>query len=310
MVKSNQMARRILPAWALVAMLAGSAPAAAPTTQPLQTVTHASPVAATDLDQTLAQQWVVLSLAANQQAILWGVPVTADRPTTAIAGCSSEYQFCLVLDGAVTRKDLSADTGHVIFWSPQPGTATRVMEFSGRDLQQSLRHAGRPDLAKRLDGFSDRQATRRWWGLVRPMKVNIGAPLRPAIDNARKSYLMQPEVVRVRRATTRPVELPWNVASAMMDRLKASDTSAVAELLSPALFVEPAKRNELAKARHGVAADLVAQPWTQAINPDSLRATDDPMRYWFSSGDQNFIMTLSPFDQMVFVQSIEPKEQP
>lgn len=302
---------RSIQRWMTAALLSGTAFALAdaPTTQPtLETVADRKSVATADLDRSLASDWVVARLDRDQSLTAWGVPMTADQPSTAIVGCSSEYQFCMVTAGEVRQGDLTADTGHVIFWSPT--TKPRVMEFSGRDLQRSMHGLGRDDLSEQLAGFTASQDRRRWWGLVRPIKVNIGQPVRAAIDDARKSYLMQPEVVRVRRAAATPSDLPSKTAHAMIGHLRAGKTAEVAQLLSPQLFLEAAKRNELSQMREGFAASLVSQSWTKQINTDSLRATSDPMKYWFSAGKQNFVMTLAPFDQAVFVKSIVAENQP
>ena len=284
--------------------------AASPSTQPtIQTVNDRAAVSVDDVNRAAAADWLVVSFEPGQQLTVWDVPLTADVPTTAIIGCSSEYQFAMVLDGQLRRDELIAGQGKAMFWSPQVGSKARVMEFSARDQQKSLRASGRGDLADRLNDFAASQDRRRWWGLVRPMKLNIGAPMKVSVDNARKSYLMQPEVLHLRQAAANPADIPRVTAWAMFDHLRAGRTEEIAQLLSPELFLEPAKRNELSQARHAVAASIVAQPWTKQINEGSLRATSDPLKYWFSADKQAFVMTLKPFDQMVYVTSISPETE-
>jgi len=304
----TKFSRRFAAVLWLAAILPGAA-WAEPTTKPatLETVTDRSAVQSADLDRVLTEQWVAIHLAAGQSQPVWGAPVTSDEPSTVIAGCSSEYQFCLVTDGRASRGDLTAEQGQVMFWPAGPGKG-RVMQFSGRDLQHSLQLAGRNDLAEPLNTFSSHQDTKRWWGLVRPMSVNIGAPLRAGIDSARKSYLMQPEVVRLRHAAPGNAELPALTADAVLGHLKAGRASELSQLLSPEWFIEPAKRNELSQARLAVATTLIAQPWTKQINDGSLRATEDANVFWFSAGKENFVLTLKPFDEMVYVSSIQPQQ--
>ncbi len=280
-----------------------------PITPPvIQTVTGRKTVDAGDVDRALSSQWLAVDLQPGQSVSAWGAPVTANPRSTVLIGSSSEFQFCVVTAGQVRRGDLSADTGHVIFWSMKPGAKPQVLEFSGRDFQQSMRTAGRDDLADSLNSFTDSQNKRRWWGLVRPMNVNIGAPMGASVDQTRKSYLLQPEVVKIRKSARNADDIAPLTARVMLAHLKSQETDGVAQLLSPEWFLEPAKRGELDQARHAVAASLVGQSWTKNITDNSLRATDDPMRYWFSSGKQNFIMTLKPFDEMVYVLSIVPEE--
>lgn len=305
----DQFLNRRVAAVLLMATCVPAAVLAEPTTKPasLETVADRAAVQPAEIDKVLADQWVAMHLSAGQSQPVWGVPVTADVDSTIITGCSSEYQFCLVTEGQARRGDLVADQGHVIFWSAATGAKPRVMQFSGRDLQHSLQMAGRNDLSEPLSDFSAHQDTKRWWGLVRPMNVNIGAPLKAGVDAARKSYLMQPEVVRLRHAAKNDAELPGLTADAVLAYLKAGHTSELSQLLSPEWFVEAAKRNELTQARQSVATMLIAQPWTKQINDGSLRATNDPNVYWFSAGKANFVLTLKPFDEMVYVSSIQPQ---
>jgi len=290
--------------------------ATTPATQPVavdpdaptfQTVNDRRPVQPDEVDRALASEWIQCDLLAGKSFQLWGHPVMANEPSTIILGCSSEYQFVLVLSGEVKFHNYKADSGHVIFWPGKAGAKPRVMEYSGRDFQKSMRDSGRADLAEKLDRFTSSQNTRRWWGLVRPMKVNIGAPVRGSVDLARRSYLMQPEAVRVRNNAKDPEDVPRATASAMFDHLRAGQSSEVAQLLSPELFLEPAKRNELARAREGVANTIVSQAWTKQIDEQSFRGTSDPYRYMFSAGEKTYVMTLKPFDQMVYVTSIRPE---
>lgn len=272
-----------------------------------ETLNDRKPVMAGEIDRALASEWIVATLPESNQFPMWGQPVIADAGSTLVLGCSSEYQFVLVLSGKAKRGTLSADAGHVVFWPAGAGAKPRVMEYSGRDFQRSMRDSGRADLAAKLDEFTSSQDTRRWWGLVKPMNVNIGAPVRVAVDQARKSYLMQPEAIRVRHDSKNTEDIPRATASAMFNRLRSGESKEVAQLLSPELFLEPAKRNELARAREAVATNIVGQPWTKQIDEASFRGTSDPYKYMFSSGKRVFVMTLKPFDQMVYVTSIRPE---
>ncbi len=312
-MRSCRSPRRIhrLHRWITACLLCPAAIAIAepPTTQPMiETLADHKVLASADLEKSLAGDWHVVRLDRDQKLTVWGHPFSADTTSTAVIGCSSEYQFVMVSEGAFRQGDLTATPGQVIFWTPT--SQPRVLEFSGRDFQRSMHNLGRDDLAAQLNDFTAGQNHRRWWGLVKPMKVNIGQPVRASIDDARKSYLMQPEIVRVRRETPIATDLPGATARAMLTDLQAGKTAEVAQLLSPELFLEPAKRNELTTMREGFAAALVAQPWTKQITLDSVRATSDPMKYWFSAGKQNFVMTLAPFDQAVFVKSIVAENQP
>ena len=137
--------------------------APAPATQPVETdpdaptfetVNDRRPVQPDEVDRALASEWIHCDLLNGKTIQVWGHPVTANEPSTIILGCSSEYQFILVLSGEVKFNNDKADSGHVIFWPGKAGAKPRVMEYSGRDFQKSMRDSGRVDLAEKLDRFT------------------------------------------------------------------------------------------------------------------------------------------------------------
>lgn len=264
-----------------------------------------------EIGRQLAKSWIVARLDSGAKIVLWDVSLQAREESAVLCGASSSFIFSAVLKGRLAFNDqLTAGEGRTFVWQHTGSSALQVFEFSARDLARSFGNSGRHDLADLLKPAARKQDRLRFWGVLRPTSLNVSMPTNPTLENLRKSYLTQPEVVAARRSATIIGELADNVAKGFLASVIKRDADAVGQFVTPAFFREAAKAGRLQEARREFALMLLDQPWVKSVDPQSLRQTDDTLIYLFQSGGKLFAMELEVFDASVFVSAIEEAKVP
>jgi hypothetical protein len=297
-------------------LLALSCPAAVV----FQSYESRTPVPADQLTREALQSWVVaLADEGGGETALWDLQIDFTPGSRVLAGTSSELLFLAVIEGAVAVTStnaavkggpLVAGPGDAVYAGHDAGSGLRRAPFSAERLLATLEQAGRSDLAGGLDVIASRQQRRMAWGLLRPTRLNIASPLRAGPENLRKSYLNQPEILSLRRASTTPADLAQAVASQFVSGLAKADASIVGHLISPRSFDEAVKNNALQAARQGFARELLRQPWVKGVDPASVKPSEFlPLAYEFSAGGERYEVHLEPFDATYFVKSVLPLSQ-
>jgi hypothetical protein len=130
------------------------------------------------------------------------------------------------------------------------------------------------------------------------------------LEDLRKSYLTQPEVIAAKRSSTIIGTLADNIAKGFLAAVIKRDADTVGQFVTPAFFREAAKAGRLQEARREFASTLLDQPWVKSVDPQSLRQTDDTLIYLFQSEGKLFAMELEVFDASFFVSAIEEVKEP
>ena len=266
-------------------------------------------VSAASLDRALIDGWVVAELDRGQSMRLWDVGVEAVEPAVVLWGLSSEFLYAAVVSGMIrTPGGDVAEAADAVVWGHMGSSAARVQPYSTRDLRAALRDQGRDEWVQALEPAHRRQERRRFWGLVRPTALNVSVPLRPEVESVRRLYLLDPAVVGTKRASASAQELSRRVAETFLTALRDGDTARAAALLDPGPFEDPAQRGRFAETRAAYVASLAEQPWVAGIDPASLEPADEPRRFVFRSGDEDWALETVVFDTGMFVGSVRKTE--
>jgi len=264
-----------------------------------------------ELGRQLAESWIVARLDSGGKIVLWDISLRACEDSAVLCGVSSSFIFSAVLKGRVAFNDqLTASGGQTFVWQHAGPASLQVFDFSARDLARSFARGSRDDLTELLNPVVRSQNRKRFWGLLRPTGVNIAMPTNPLVENLRKSYLTQPEVIAAKRSATRLGDLADNIAREFLTALIKPDADAVGQLITPAFFREAAKAGRLQEARRGFASGLLSQQWAKSVEPGSLRQTEDTLVYLFQAGAKPFRMEMEIFDSSLFVAAIEEVKKP
>lgn len=223
--------------------------------------------------------------------------VWVDGEGEAIFGVSPDtiYAFCVA--GRVQSGGVEAEPGQVLLWTPAGVTPERY-HVDVRHLRTSMEVVGLPALDETLAALEAEQADQIWWGALQPTGVNAVAATTPEVNEQRKRYLQDAEVVALRFDPEGPEALPGRVAAMFVESLRAGDGDRVAKLMSPKLGVEDAGSDTV--SRRTVANALAARDWS-SVGPEALSPTDDPLAWTVSSGESAYDLTLVPGDGLFYV---------
>ncbi|WP_221435338.1 hypothetical protein [Algisphaera agarilytica] len=256
--------------------------------------------------RTLVDQWLVVDLQNEDKAYLWDVSITAEQDQTRIVlGMSSEFIFAAVLKGQANCEAGVLESGDVLLLRHLGTTPPGKNVFAAREFAQTLRDAGRSDLATDLDRTIKVQKQKRFWGVLRPTNLNVGSPMNDDVEALRQSYTT-PTLVRLKRSVDDIHELPELVAFTFLQAANANNAETIAALLDPTPFRSSAKEGRLEEDRRAIATRVLEQNWASGIALGSIKATPDPMRFVFLAGNKPYQIHLTVFDGGVFVQRIEP----
>ncbi len=223
--------------------------------------------------------------------------VWIDGGGKAIFGVSPDTLYAFVVDGRAQSGGVEAEPGQVLLWTPA-GVTPECYHVDIRYLRSSMDVVGLPELDEKLAALESEQADQIWWGALQPTGVNAVAATPPQINEQRKRYLQNPEVVALRFDPDGPAALPARVAAMFVEALRDGDGDRVAKLMSPKLGVEDAASDTV--SRRTIASALAARDWS-GVGPEALSPTDDPLAWTVQSGAAAYDLTLVPGDGLFYV---------
>ncbi len=270
-------------------------------------------IAVDTINRRLTDSWLDVGLAKGESVRVYDLTVQATEPSKAIVGASSEYLFAACLSGEIRAAGQTASVGQVIIWKHDAEYKPTVRRFSAREFQQTLKDKGATSAANALALVADNQKTARFWGTQRVSGVNIGSPLQPTAEDLRREYLLQDQILSLRRSAAE--NLPQATARAATAALAKGDAAALSQLLTPAYFRDPAKQARLNEARLAMAKQLIAnlpneKPDATKLKPASTATAPSaglPLNtraFTVSAGASTITIEVGPFDSGWFVTAI------
>lgn len=223
--------------------------------------------------------------------------VWVDGGGEAIFGVSPDTIYTFCVDGRVQSGGVEAQPGQVLLWTPAGVTPERY-HVDIRYLRSSMDVVGLPVLDEKLAALEAKQADKIWWGALQPTGVNAVAATPPELNEQRKRYLQDAEVVALRFDPEGPEALPARVAAMFVAALRDGDGDRVAKLMSPKLGVEDTASDTV--SRRTIANALAARDWS-GVGPEALSPTDDPLAWTVQRGEAAYDLTLVPGDGLFYV---------
>lgn len=295
----------------------------------LQRSDNGATIELAQLDRVLSRSGVIARLGPGARVQPFGIEIASDDGAAAYLGGSSEYLFAAALAGRIEGGERSATGGEVLVWD-MLGSPPRLFAFDVDRFLATSSLAIDPVLRDALQAASGRQARATYWGLLAPAQVNLQAPVPPGLEALRRDYLLQPEVIRLRRlAGGDPVALSRAVAERFVESVAARDRTAVTALLHPVLFQQQGGQDwRVLRARFAealVSGPLPAALAEASVNPLDTAApaetegedTDEqadadaegivqlPAVWRVESPAGGYRLELGPFESMIYVTALE-----
>jgi hypothetical protein len=247
----------------------------------------------------------LLKLAAGEETTAWGTTVKAREPSVLLLSLSSELATIAVLDGKVVHGGKAAGPGEA-FVTTIESRKTQRLQFDARRLTATLPPEWRDDAGVPLDAIAARQSRLRYWGLIEPSKLNASAPVAPAMEAVRSSYLNNDAIALLRREAAGDLQtLAVLTAKRFAAALAARDAATVSALIDPKPFTDTgASAEKWQSARNAFAAKLTGDAaLTSAMATEPAVAADDQTA--FDAG--SYRIRLVPRDRAMFVAAVEAK---
>ena len=189
-----------------------------------------------DLEEVLSQSGVVARLAEGERLSVFGTDVETRADSTIFLALSSEYFLAACLSGMIESGSNSAEPGQVLVMRLDEPTAQTFYFDVERFLATSLL-AQDSGVRSSLEAVAVSHERLRFWGLLETVGINARAPVSPAVEGIRGSYLLTPTVVRLRgEAAGDRKKLARLVAEHFVGELAERELEPVKSLLDPQLF--------------------------------------------------------------------------
>ncbi len=269
-------------------------------------------IAYQDLERVLTESGVVASLAEGDRLGVFGTDLTARADSKVFLALSSEYFTAACLGGAIESGSASAEPGQTFIVHID----RRSLETFYFDVERFLATtylALDPEIRSTLEGVATSHARLKFWGLLRPVGLNARAPVSPAIEQIRRSYLLTPTVVRLRReAAGESAKLARLVAERFVGGLVEKDLEPIESLLSPRLFqseTQPYNRETWQRLRSRIAQTLVDGGLPEDLAEAEIEATGDGSGFRVIARERTYRLNLMKIDGMFFVEALEPEDE-
>ena len=274
-----------------------------------QRTDNGAPVAPEALNAAVTRGGILVRLDAGDSVAVHRLNLRASMPAVAYVAASSEYVVAAVLAGEVASDGLAAGPGQALVQRIGRGGVERYAFDVDRFLASSSLLVD-PDLQAALEEARTRQANRIWWGLLEPTGFNAQSPVLPAVEAARRDYLLRPAVIGVRQdARGDRTAMARFTAERFVAAVAARDEATARDLLSPSLFFEGGRgQTEWLTLRAAFARELVNGELGRRLHGAQVEQGDLGNGFLVRAADGGaFRLTEAAFDDMVFVTSLRPE---
>lgn len=292
----------------IIVALAGTAPASSAT---LVRAGDGAAVAAEQVDANLAQDSLVVALAAGESLAVVDQQLRADGDSRAMISLSSEFLTIAVTHGRMRLEGgPTAGPGGVLLLALD-GDRVQRLAFNAARLSATLSPGARPLIGEDLEGVIALQRRGAFWGSYEPLRVNARAPGAPGAEALRATYLSEPAIVRQRRAAAGMVTVADRgriAANAFLAAYRADDAAALAALLDPAPFLDQGGAAGVDEGRLRAAAALLADVRLQPVlaAAPAVSMAPDGSAALFDGPQGRWRLALVARDRAMFISGMEP----
>lgn len=304
--------RFALAAFALgVTLLVGSMPNARAEPMLSRTDTGQA-VSEPQLESVLPESGVLARLGDGDHLTVFGTDLVAQGRTEVFLSLSSQSFAAASLIGTVKSGTETADSGQVLVVDLDDGKP-KTYYFDVERFLATSSTAEDPEIRSALEDVAASHESLKFWGLLQAVGVNAQAPVSPAVEEARRGYLLTPTVVRLRAAAGGDEDqLARMVAKEFAQGLAAKDLEPVRSLLSPDLFqseTRPYDRKTWRILRSRFAKAMIDGPLPRDLADATVEATGTADQFRVIGRQRTYILSMTRLDGMVFVKGLEPAEE-
>lgn len=181
----------------------------------------------------------LISLSDGQRAEVMGGVFVARGTTLVAAVLSSELATIAVIEGKLQEAKpdgLSAAAGEALVM-PIESRKIQRFAFDAAGLAATLRPEWVDTARPRLQALAQSQAKKRFWGRLRPARLNASAPGNTLLEESRRAFLTEAAVVALRRESQGDrKKLRQLTAKAFANALVTNNPATLAALIDPASF--------------------------------------------------------------------------
>jgi hypothetical protein len=277
------------------------AAAAAPAAE-IRRTDSGSVVDGASAENSLAASSLALKLEAGEAISLYGLDLKADSLTLLFASSSSEYLMIADLSGRSRVANLLLGPGDAAVLNLSSGKLRRH-QFDAARLAASASPALAEEINSALRPVIASQARKKWWGYYQPVVRNAQLPAPPALEAIRRDYLLQPEVIRLRKdAAGDRSKLNDLSAERFVAALARGDDAAVSALIDPVPFADAG--SAWASARRSYAGSLIASDLPAKMAGASVSPSKDPGFYEIRSPSGSWTLSTINRDDVAFIDSM------
>ena len=268
-------------------------------------------IAYPDLERILTESGVVASFAEGDRLAVFGTELIARADSKVFLALSSEFFSAACLGGAIDSENSSAEPGQVLVLHLDR-RSFQTFYFDVERFLATTYLALDPEIRSTLEGVATSHARLKFWGLLSPVGRNARAPVSPAIEEIRRSYLLAPTVVRLRReAAGDSAKLARLVAERFVGGVVEKEVEPIKSLLSPLLFqseTEAYDRETWQMLRLRFVKTLVEGSLPGDLAQSEIQATEDSNRFRIIARERTYRLSLTAIDGMHFVAALEPED--
>jgi len=267
------------------------------------TVTHSEE----QVSNIVRADWLAIESTGQESIELLGRTLHLAPNTKAIAGSTSETLFIAVLSGEVTYVNQKpTQPGNVLISSHDSLSAAASVVYDAEDFADRLTRLGSSKLASVLEPVISEQSTMKFWGLLRPSKINVNKPYNAVYEQGRRKYLLPASILKLKQSSQTEAELTHNTASAFVGALQDGHSETVEELLSPLMFVSEGKTpftsDEWQLRRKHFAGNLVSKSKGKQVVPPKQHDSRDAFIFFLDN--KEYLLKLHAFDGAMFVKEV------
>lgn len=260
-----------------------------------------------NVEHSLTMGGVLANLSAGESVEFYGFKIHAQQDSVIYLSVSSEFVSAACLGGAFTAQgsDEVAGKGKV-YVHAYGGNKTNLYDFDIERFLGSSSLTIDSEIRAGLNETMHDQSRKKFWGLLQVSNTNSQAAVTPHVEAVRRDYLLQPEVVHIRKEADGDTEKMSRLsAERFVQALSSRNGQATASLLHPALFSKGRTPDEWIGLRLNFAKDMTGSALAPKMKNAVIGEGSLEKGYVVSlkNGEQYQLKTES-MDAMVFVKSI------
>lgn len=276
----------------------------------ISTIEDTKVLAGEEIEEKIAEQIILVDFKDKAHINFFSKKLNGDKNTLALIGSSSDTLFAACVKGKISSSKISANNGKLLLWIPAKKKPKRFA-FDASKLLKSTNFNKAKNVKSLLEKLSKKQKTLLYFGLLRHTGINASASSIKSIENARRAYLQNPSIIKLRFSSTDDKTLAQNVVKEFINSLQNGDKETVSWLLNPALFEvqEEGISNNTLNHRNLFVKQLISQRDWSILKDSKIKNTKDITKWLVETKNKTYAVSLFSGDGLYYVDSFIEKQK-